>query len=53
MTVIVNELDLVPPAAPAAVEQAPAPAPSPERTARDMERAARLRDERARRLKAC
>lgn len=52
MTVVVNELDLVPPTAPAPAEPTSSAAPSPERTARDVERAARLRDERARRLKA-
>jgi hypothetical protein len=52
VTVVVNELDVVPPAGPPPGEPASATAPSPERTAREVEQAARLRDERARRLKA-
>jgi len=52
VTVVVNELDVVPPPAPAQAEPKPATAPSPEHTARDVEQANRLRDERARRLKA-
>ena len=53
MTVVVNELDVVPPAATGPTGPPLATAPSSKATARDVERATRLRDERARRLKAC
>jgi hypothetical protein len=52
VTVVVNELDIVPPAGPAPAEPTSAAPPSPEHAARDVEQATRLLGERARRLKA-
>jgi len=56
MSVVVNEFDLVPAAAPTGQESAPAASPAPRRvspsTIADVDRAQRVRVERCRRLEA-